>query len=79
MGLWLSGRSGMCRWTLADVRDGSGDTPGGLRRFVDYQVGPGRVGRPSVRSWMGQETLEEVRDGSWDTRGGAGRVGEILE
>ena len=46
-----------------EVRDGSGDTPGGLRRVI----------RPTGRFGMGRDTHGEVRDGSGDRRGSQGR------
>ena len=63
---------GTSRRTHEKVRDGSGDSRGGL----------GLVGGPSERSETGRGTLgevrgtlEEVRNGSGDYRGGPGRVG----
>ena len=55
----------MGRGTHPEVRDGSGNPPGGLRW----------VGGPSGWSRMGWWTLREVRDGSGDARGGPGQVG----
>ena len=54
----------MGRWTLGEVRDGSGES-----RWC-----PERFGEPSERFGMGQGTLGEVRDGLWNPRGGPGQV-----
>ena len=45
---------------LGEVRDWSGDPPGG----------PGLVGGPSRRFGTGRETLQEVRDRSGEPLGG---------
>ena len=60
-----SGKSGTCRRTLEEIRDGSGD-PRGVA---------GRVWGPSRSSGTGRGTLAEVWDGSGEPRGGVGRVG----
>ena len=70
------GRSGTCRETLVEVRDGSGDLRGSLERVgvASRKSGIDRGTHGEVRDRSG--TLEEDRDGSGDQRRGPGRVGE---
>ena len=59
------GWSGMGRWTLREVQDGSGDPT----------EGSGQGWKTSGMSGMGRGTLGKIRDGSMDHRGGPGLVG----
>ena len=49
--------AGTCPWTHPKVRDGSGDSFGGLRRVGDPLKGLGSVGRSSRGSGMGGDIL----------------------
>ena len=64
------GRSGTCRGTRGEVRDGLFDCRGGPGRVRNSQGDPGRVGGPSGRSGTGRGNRCEVRGLSGDPREG---------
>ena len=64
----------MGRWTFGEVRAGSFDHWGGLRRVGGPSGRSGLGWGPSGRSLTVWETLEEVRNGSLDPLGRPGTV-----